>query len=317
MVPVRIQRSGESGDPGGRGAEPGVPDAGVGDGSASHPRAPEVQAFYEARPFPGYQPSDDAAALLDRCRTSPFLVALDRGVPPDALVLDAGCGTAQIANFLALAGPRRRVVGADRCAASLAAGEVFRRRAGTRNLSLLRADLFALPLPEAAFDVVVSRGVVHHTPDPDRAVRSVCRHVRPGGYLVLGFYESVARLPHRARRALSGGGRRPLAILDPILRRRDLDDEKKLTWIEDQYRHPLERSLSFPQVLDTVIACGFEWVASVPPASGELFAETARPGGAALALRRLNWLWRCLADEDAGLVCLVARRQRRDDAGAR
>src|SRR6185295_4758895 len=77
------------------------------------PAAPHVQAFYEARPFPGYAPADDAASILDRCRRSPFLVALDRAVPPDARVLDAGCGTAQLANFLALAGPRRRIVGAD------------------------------------------------------------------------------------------------------------------------------------------------------------------------------------------------------------
>lgn len=290
---------------------------GSGEAAITLPAAPHVAAFYEARPFPGYAPADDAASVLDRCRRSPFLRSLDDAVPPDALVLDAGCGTAQLANFLALAGPRRRVVGADRCAASLAAGEAFRRRAGAANLRLLRADLFALPLPEGAFDVVISRGVVHHTPDPDRAVRSICRHVRPGGYLVLGFYESVARLPHHLRRVLSGGGRRPWTLLDPVLRRRDLDDEKKRTWIEDQYRHPLERSLSFPAIADTVREAGFSWLGSVPPAPGSgLFTPSAEPGRAGLAWRRLGWAWRCLWDEDAGLVCLLARRHLRDERAA-
>jgi SAM-dependent methyltransferase len=269
------------------------------------PRAPEVAAFYEARPFPGYAPGDDAASLLDRCRSSPFLRALDLAVAPDARVLDAGCGTGQVGSFLALAAPRRRVLGADRCAASLAAAEDFRRRAGIRNLSLLRADIFALPL-----DVVISRGVVHHTPDPERATLSVCSHVRPGGVLLLGIYESIARLPHHARRRLSLGGRRPIAALDPVLRRRDLDDEKKRTWIEDQYRHPLEHSLSFTALLGTVKSAGLHWLSSVPPAvpGGALFQPTPEPGAFGLLLRRWGWALRCLTDEDAGLVCLLARR---------
>jgi len=284
--------------------------------SATLPRAPEVAAFYEARPFPGYMPGDDASALLDRCRRSPFLRALDEAIAPDARVLDAGCGTGQIGNFLALAAPRRRVVGADRCAASLAAAEGFRSRAEVDNLALVRADIFALPLPAAAFDVVISRGVVHHTPDPVRATLSVCSHVRPGGVLLLGIYESIARLPHHARRTLSGNGRWPLAALDPVLRRRDLDAEKKLTWIEDQYRHPLERSLSFTAMLATVKSAGFTWLSSVPPATPgrALFAPTPEPGPVALLARRWGWALRCLTDEDAGLVCLLARRRDQDSA---
>jgi SAM-dependent methyltransferase len=259
-------------------------------------------------------PGDDAASLLDRCRRSPFLVALDRSVPPGARVLDAGCGTGQIGNFLALAGPRRRLVGVDLCRASLAAAEGFRARVGLPSLTFLRGDMFALPFPDGAFDVVISRGVVHHTPDPDRATREVARCVRPGGVLLLGFYESVARLPHRARRALSAGGRRPLALLDPVLRRRDLDDEKKRTWVDDQYRHPLEHCLSFPHVLSVLEREGFAWCGSVPPVppADALFEHTARPGPLAMAARRWGWALRCLSDEDAGLVCLVARRP---DAG--
>jgi SAM-dependent methyltransferase len=276
---------------------------------SANPRAPEVNAFYEARPFPGYMPSDDAASLLDRCRRAPFLVGLDQSIPPDARVLDAGCGTGQIANFLALAGPRRRVVGVDRCSASLAAGEAFRARAGATNLQLLRGDLFALPVAKQAFDVVISRGVVHHTPDPDRATRSVASHVRPGGHFLLGFYESVARLPHRMRRGLSFGGKHPWALFDPVLRRRDLDDEKKLTWIEDQYRHPLEVSLSFPHMRDVLEELGFTWCGSVPPVprSDAMLAKTPRPSALSLNMRRWGWAWRCLWDEDAGLVCLVAQ----------
>ncbi len=275
--------------------------------------AARVEEFYRRHPFPGYQDSDDAAALIDRCRRAPFLAQLDASIAPDARVLDCGCGTGQLSAFLALAGPRREVVGLDGCTASLAEAERFRQRERVENWTLARGDLFALPLRERSFDVVVCRGVVHHTPDPERATLEVARRVAVGGLLLLGFYESVARIPHRLRRGLGRVLGRPLALLDPVLRRRDLDAHKKETWIADQYLHPLERMLGFPRMLELLEAQGFEWVRSVPPAeSGALFERTARPSSARLGLRRLEWALRCMSDEDAGLVCLVVRRRELD-----
>src|SRR5690349_4804606 len=142
-------------------------------------RAATVEDFYRAHPFPGYQDSDDAGALIDRCRRAPFLAELDAAIPPDARLLDCGCGTGQLAAFLALAGPRRDVHGVDGCNVSLAEAQRFRARERIENLTLARGDLFALPFRERAFDVVVCRGVVHHTPDPERATREVARRVAP------------------------------------------------------------------------------------------------------------------------------------------
>lgn len=276
-------------------------------------RAGEVRAFYEARPFPGYAPGDDAPALIDRGRRSSFLRALDAALTPGAAVLDCGCGTAQVAAFLALCAARRDVVAVDGCRASLRAAEGFRSRAGLENLHLVRADLFALPLAPASFDVVVCRGVVHHTERPFDAIDRVAERVAPGGVLVLGFYERFARAPHALRRLLGRRIGRPITALDPLLRRRDLDPEKKRTWIEDQYRHPLERRLALPRVLAHLEARGFTWLRSVPPldAGADLFAPTPRPGPLGLLARRLAWAARGLGDEDAGLVGLLVRRHRR------
>jgi ubiquinone/menaquinone biosynthesis C-methylase UbiE len=271
--------------------------------------APDVNTFYEGRPFPGYMPSDDAATLIDRARRSAFLRALDAGTPPDALVLDCGAGTGQLAMFLALAAPARQVIAADACRASLAEADSFRARASVSNLHLVRADLFALPVPEKAFDVVVSRGVVHHTPDVEGAIRSVASHVAPGGFLVLGFYETAARGLHCARRAVGRVAGKPIRFLDPILRRSDLDEEKKKTWIADQYHHPLERILPLPWVLKLLRGQGFQWVRTVPPAPDEasLFDPTDEPSSLGIAARRAGWFARGLGDEDAGLMCVVLR----------
>jgi len=274
-------------------------------------RGAEVEEFYTARPFPGYAPGDDAAQILDRGRRSPFLDALDRAIPAEATVLDCGCGTAQVASFLALAGPRRTVVGVDGCAASLAEADRFRERAGVMNLRLLRADLFALPLRPAAFRVVHCRGVVHHTADPLEATRRVASLVAPGGILLLGIYESMGRRLHCARRALGRVWWGGAVKLDPILRRRDLAEDKKRAWIDDQYRHPLEHLMPVPGTMRALREVGFEYVRTVPPAvsGAAMFEDEPEPSPASMLARRAGWLLRGLGDEDAGLVCIVARRR--------
>jgi SAM-dependent methyltransferase len=276
-------------------------------------RAAGVERFYTANPFPGYAPGDDGPTLIDRSRRSRFLAALDAAIPADANVADCGCGTGQLAAFLALSAPRRRVVAVDGCKQSLLCADGFRVQARIENLELVRGDLFDLPLEKARFEVVISRGVVHHTPEPERAIECVAARVAPGGILLLGFYETMGRALHCARRSLGRLAGREIRWLDPVLRRRDLDEEKKRIWIADQYRHPLERILPLPAVVARLERLGFRWVRSVPPApeGATLFEPTAKPGAAAIFWMRLGWLARGLADPDAGLVFVVARRQGR------
>jgi SAM-dependent methyltransferase len=283
-------------------------------GQAREARAAEVEGFYTQSPFPGYAPGDDAGTLLDRSRRAPFLRAIDAAVPTDARVIDCGCGTAQLAAFLALAAPRRSVFAIDGCRASLEEAARFRARVGIQNLTLVRADLFDLPVRPESFSFVLSRGVVHHTPDPSGATRCVARCTAEGGMLMLGFYESRARLFHRLRMHLARVLGRPIALLDPILRTRDLDPEKRRIWIEDQYHHPLERLLPLPEVLRELEAQGFEWIRTVPPAlegtDRGLFHPVPRPSAASMSSLRNGWAWRGLTDPDAGLVCLIVRRAR-------
>lgn len=62
------------------------------------------------------------------------------------------------------------------------------------NLTLFQADICRIPLAKQAFDKVVCLGALQHTPDPERAFRSLAQQVRPGGELVIDIY----------RRSLSG-----------------------------------------------------------------------------------------------------------------
>jgi SAM-dependent methyltransferase len=51
-----------------------------------------------------------------------------------------------------------------------------------------QADCEALPYDDAAFDVVYSWGVIHHTPDTERALAELVRVCRPGGIVRLMLY---------------------------------------------------------------------------------------------------------------------------------
>ena len=50
------------------------------------------------------------------------------------------------------------------------------------------ADAEHLPFPDGSFDLVYSWGVLHHTPDPNRAIAEAQRVLAPGGHLRLMLY---------------------------------------------------------------------------------------------------------------------------------
>jgi SAM-dependent methyltransferase len=113
--------------------------------------------------------------------------AVKTGVAPRDLaglrVLDAGCGGGRYSLLAAQHGAR--VVGVDLSDAVEKAAALC---AGQPAVDIVQADLLALPLAEAAFDLVFSIGVLHHSPDPRRAFAQVAARVRPGGRLAVWLY---------------------------------------------------------------------------------------------------------------------------------
>ena len=86
--------------------------------------------------------------------------------------------------------PRCEVIGVE-----LSDGGVETSLARTRGLArahLVQGDLLRIPLAECTFDGAYSYGVVHHTPDPPRAVREIARTLKPGAPLLLYVYEDFS-----------------------------------------------------------------------------------------------------------------------------
>lgn len=56
------------------------------------------------------------------------------------------------------------------------------------NCHALQGDAENLPFPDSSFDIVYSNGVLHHTPDTEKAIAEVHRLVKPGGQAVIMLY---------------------------------------------------------------------------------------------------------------------------------
>ena len=106
------------------------------------------------------------------------------GLSGNLAILDVGCGTGEITERLAMLYPQARLVGVDLIAHHLT---LARERAvpfGGR-VTFQEADAFALPFPDASFDLVVCRHMLQAVPRPDAAMAEMVRVLRPGGRLHL------------------------------------------------------------------------------------------------------------------------------------
>jgi SAM-dependent methyltransferase len=56
-------------------------------------------------------------------------------------------------------------------------------------LTISQASIFEIPYADESFDFVFCHRVLQHTPDPQRALRNICRKVRPGGVLFAHCYK--------------------------------------------------------------------------------------------------------------------------------
>ena len=96
------------------------------------------------------------------------------GLPDDARILDAGCGSGRMLDELAAHG---EVTGVDSDPACVAA-------AGARGRNVLPAELPHLPFSGASFDLVTCFDVIEHLDDDVAALRELRRVAVPSGRLL-------------------------------------------------------------------------------------------------------------------------------------
>lgn len=230
-----------------------------------------VKEFYEETPFPNYDDLDSRESLQKKARLGVFARILDEKLPPEVIVLEVGCGTGQLTNFLGM-NWRRRVIGADLCMNSLRLGKGFCDRFAIVNAAFVQMNLFRPPFADASMDVVISNGVLHHASDPEGGFRSIATKVKPGGYILIGLYNWLGRLPTLWRRRLIEVFGDRMAKLDSRLRRGELNAGRSAAF-RDQYMHPHESKHSMDEVLRWFERNRIEFISSIPSIGDVEFRE--------------------------------------------
>lgn len=220
-----------------------------------------VRDFYESTPFPNYDGFDDVGTLIEKSRKGLFSRLLDDQIPLGSNVLDCGCGTGQLANFLAVA--NRQVHGADMCMNSLRLATDFKRRNALSRVEFVQMNLFRPCFQDGEFDLVISNGVLHHTSNPWLAFEAISRLVKPGGYVLVGLYHRYGRLATDVRRRIFDITGDRMKWLD----RRwasGLGEARRETWFLDQYKNPHESKHTVDEVLKWFERSGFSFVRTIP-----------------------------------------------------
>jgi len=148
-------------------------------------RGDDVRQMYSRFNFPRRNAEGVRAVHADLTR---ILASL--GIPLSDLkgkrLLDAGCGTGEVACFLASQGAD--VTAIDFVESSLGYAREQAARLGLQNIRFLRGSLLDYPFEPNAYDYVLSHMVLHHTEDPAGGFANIARAAKPGGSVIFRVF---------------------------------------------------------------------------------------------------------------------------------
>lgn len=233
-----------------------------------------VQDFYNQNPFPGFDP--DKYVLREDLygKANIFARMLDNQIPWGATILDAGCGTGQLACLLSL--KNRKTVGVDFSERSILKANELKKKLQLANVNFRQDDLLNIKMDKEAFDYILCNGVLHHTADPYLGFQNLLTFAKKGTYIIIGLYNRYGRFWHRfkcrqARRKQGKENGSHQNAVRELLYDDDEDREKLETWYSDQYLHPHEHTHTIGELLGWYRKNDVEYVNSLPPI--ELFKK--------------------------------------------
>jgi SAM-dependent methyltransferase len=239
--------------------------------------------------------SDQERAAIFRCYFDLFPWHL---VGSESIGADIGCGSGRWAQLVA---PRvGRLLACDASGAALAVAR--RNLADQSNVEFHLAPIDRLPVADGALDFAYCLGVLHHVPEPERALGAIARKLKPDAPLLIYLYYAfdnrprwyralwratngarlaIARLPYRGQLALTTlialllywPLARSAALLDrfgllpsgwPLAWYRDKSLYVMRTDAFDRFCTRLEHRFTRVEIADMLRRAGFEQIAFSP-----------------------------------------------------
>lgn len=206
-----------------------------------------------------YASMEEFGDLVTRGHADPFYHGMLKAIGYNKLILDCGCGSGVLSNYLQL--NNNHVLGIDISVSALALAIEYKIRNQLTRSGFIQMDLFNLAIRDDSCDVIIAHDVLHHTHNARLACRHLVKKLRPGGIILVGVANALGKMPPWSRVTL------------PPITRHTMDEV--LDWFAENNLEYLNCS---PPILDTD-----------GESASSLFAKT-QPG---TAFERLitQWSW--------------------------
>jgi SAM-dependent methyltransferase len=123
-----------------------------------------------------------------------FDIINDSIINKNTYILDIGCGSgrwtkylSRKANFIEAVDPSDSIFAADNLLGNI------------KNVRLSKASIENIPFANDSFDFVMSVGVLHHTPDPQKSMIDCVQKVKKGGYFYCYLYHNLESMSWRLK----------------------------------------------------------------------------------------------------------------------